>query len=95
MLFVLVKISAKKFRNGYGYESVIMEHGASAKYIHHFGSEDEMLDIVNRILARQKKYRDVRLLLDQVRHDGYYFFDVNLTAKEAESLGWQLPSQLT
>jgi len=98
MLFALLKISGVKLRNGdYAYKSVIMRQGASAKFVNEFSSEHELIVVVNRILARQKRradarrVADVRCVLDQVRDGGYYFFDLDLTAEEAESLGWQTP----
>jgi hypothetical protein len=100
MLFALLKISGAKLRDGYEYKSVIMERGASPKFVTEFSSEDEMIAVVNRILARQKKQRDagrvadVRSVLNQVRNGGYYFFDLDLTPKEAESLGWQTSRNL-
>jgi hypothetical protein len=101
MLFALLKISGAKLVNGgFAYKSVIMKQGASAKFVNEFGTEDELIVVVNRILARQKRHTDarrvadVRRVLDQVRDGGYYFFDLDLTAEEAESLGWQVPRSL-
>jgi len=89
MLFALLKISGVKDRDGYKYKSVIMERGASARCTFDFDSEDEMITVVNRILSRQTKGGgDVRRVLDQIRHGGYYFFDLHLTPGEAEALGW-------
>jgi hypothetical protein len=73
----------------YAYRSVIMEMGASAKWTSIFESEGEMIAIVNGVLARQKRQSDVRSVLDKIRDCGFYFFDLDLTTEEAESLGWK------
>jgi hypothetical protein len=91
MMFALVKISCFKTPNqNYAYRTVIMEKGASAKWSNKFETEDELTAVVNPILAGQRIRGDVRLLLGQIRHgDDCYFFDLDLSAQEAESLGWQ------
>ena len=66
-----------------------METGASAKWTNTFESEGEMIAIVNGVLARQKRQSDVRSVLDKIRDCGFYFFDLDLTTEEAESLGWK------
>jgi hypothetical protein len=40
-------------------------------------------------LASQKKGGDVRRLLNKIRDDCHYFFDLDLTPEEAEALGWK------
>ena len=66
-----------------------METGASAKWTNPFESEDEMITVMNGILASQKKGGDVRRLLNKIRDDCHYFFDLDLTSEEAETLGWK------
>jgi len=90
MIFALVKIGGTKHRDhSYAYYSVIMETGASAKWTNPFESEDEMITVMNGILASQKKGGDVRRLLNKIRDDCHYFFDLDLTPEEAEALGWK------
>jgi hypothetical protein len=91
MIFALVKIGGFKTPNqDYAYRTVIVEKGASAKWVNNFDTEDELIAVVNPILARQRIRGDVRLLLCQIRHgDDCYFFDLDLSAQEAKSLGWQ------
>ena len=90
MIFALVKIGGTKHRDhSYPYYSVIMETGASAKWTNPFESEDEMITVMNGILASQKKGGDVRRLLNKIRDDCHYFFDLDLTPEEAEALGWK------
>ena len=90
MIFALVKIGGTKHRDhSYAYYSVIMETGASAKWTNPFESEDEMITVMNGILASQKKGGDVRRLLNKIRDDCHYFFDLDLTLEEAEALGWK------
>jgi hypothetical protein len=67
---------------------MIMETGASAKWTHTFESEHEMFAVLSPILARQKRRTGVPLMPDKVRLGGQYFFDLDLTQKEAEFLGW-------
>jgi len=95
MLFALLKISGVKDRDGYKYKSVIMERGASAKGTIDFDSEDKMITVVNRILAHQPKRGNVRRILDQIRDGGYYFFDLDLTAKEAKTLGFPYDASIS
>jgi len=84
MIFALVKIGGTKHRDhSYAYYSVIMETGASAKWTNPFESEDEMITVMNGILASQKKGGDVRRLLNKIRDDCHYFFDLDLTPEEA------------
>ena len=90
MIFALVKISGVRIRNHeYAYRSTVMQRGASAKSTKVFANEDDMIAVVNPILAKQKRRDDVRQVLDQIRHGDYYFFDLDLTNQEAESLGWK------
>jgi hypothetical protein len=70
------------------YCSTMMEIGASTKCTIPFESEGDMIAIMNGILAKRKVRYDVTRVLDKVRHGGYYFFDLDLTREEAESLGW-------
>jgi len=64
MIFALVKIGGTKHRDhSYAYYSVIMETGASAKWTNPFESEDEMITVMNGILASQKKGGDVLLTM--------------------------------
>jgi hypothetical protein len=91
MIFALVKISGFNTSDqNYTYRTVIMEKGASAKWANNFYTEDDLIAVVNPILARQRIPDDVQLLLSRIRHgDERYFFDLDLSAQEAESLGWQ------
>ena len=90
MIFALVKIGCTRDCNHkYAYYSVIMETAASAKWTNPFESEDEMIAVMNDILARQKKSGDVRRLLNEIRDGSHYFFDLDLTSEEAETLGWK------
>ena len=94
MKYALVKICGMKSRNhSYDYQSTIMEMGGSAKWTSSFKSEDEMIKVVNGILAKQRKHGDVRRVLDQIRDGGYNFFDLELSNQEAESLGWKATPQ--
>jgi hypothetical protein len=66
-----------------------MEMGASPKWTNNFESEDEMITVMNCILARQKKEDgDVRQFLNEIRGGDHYFFDLDLIPDEAETLGW-------
>jgi hypothetical protein len=90
MKFSMIKISGSKQRDGdYLYESMIMEMGASTPWRNTFESEFEMVSIMNDILARQKRDRDIRHVLSMVHGGEHYFFDLDLTEKQAEALGWQ------
>jgi hypothetical protein len=91
MIFALVKISGFTTPNqDHAHRTVIMERGASAKWVNNFYTEEELIAVVNPILAGQRISNDVRPLLGQIRHgDECYFFDLDLSAQEAESLGWQ------
>jgi hypothetical protein len=90
MIFALIKVCGTRQRDhGYGYYSVIMETGASAKWSKAFESEDEMITVMNGILASQKKNGDVRQFLNEIRYGHHYFFDLDLTSEEAEALGWE------
>lgn len=90
MIFALVKISGSRDGNhSYAYYSMIMEVGASAKWTNAFLSEEEMIAVMNGILARQKKGGDVRYFLNKIRDGEHYFFDLDLTSEEAEALGWK------
>ena len=68
---------------------MIIKIGASTKWTHNFDSEDEMKAVVIHLMARQgRSLYDLPRVIDQIRVGGsYYFFDLDLTAKEAESLG--------
>lgn len=90
MVFALIRISGSKTPNhNYAYKSMIMEMGASAKWSNNFKSEEEMIAVVKCLLARQNKPDDLRRVVEQIRHGDYCFFDLDLTAKDAESLGWE------
>ena len=89
MTFASVKISSSQPRNrGYTYSSTLMEVGASAEYFNSFQSEIEMIATVYDILTKQKRQDDLSRVLGQIRDGGYYFFDLDLTEEEAESLGY-------
>ena len=91
MKFAMVKISRAR-RNPsrlFPYESMIMAMGASPRWTGHFDSENEMIAVVFRLLAKQEPPPDLRRVLDQITNGtGYYFFDLDLTSEEAESLGY-------
>jgi hypothetical protein len=90
MNFSMVKICGTKQSNGeIRYESTIMEKGASTPWKNSFESQYELVSIMNHILARQKKARDVRHVLSAMDDGTHYFFDLDLTGKQAESLGWR------
>jgi hypothetical protein len=89
MKFAMVKISRSRNANhNCGYSSMIMEIGASPKWTNNFESQDEIIAVVIRLLAKQKRSDDVHNVLHQITNGGYYFFDLDLTDKEAESLGY-------
>jgi hypothetical protein len=48
-----------------------------------------MLSLMHDIVARQKRDRDLRLILGKIHEGEQYFFDVELTQEQAESLGWR------
>src|SRR3974377_2430521 len=90
MKFSMIKIRASKQTDGdYLYESMIMEMGASTPWRNTFESEFEIVSIMNDILARQKRDRDIRHVLGRVLEGEHYFFDLDLTEVQAETLGWQ------
>jgi hypothetical protein len=90
MKFAMVKISRSRNRNqSCAYSSMIMQIGASPKWTNNFASEDEMLAVVIRLLAKQNRPDDLHRVLHQSTNGGYYFFDLDLTAEEAESLGYR------
>lgn len=93
MKFAMVKISRSRVLDYFsGYSSMIMEIGASPRWTNHFDTEDEMIAVVFRILAKQKQAYDLGRVLAHIRSgSGCYFFDLELTAKEAESLGYPRP----
>lgn len=66
-----------------------MEKGASTPWKSFFDSEYEMLSIMNDVLARQKGDKDIRHVLTAIRGGEHYFFDVDLTFEQAESLGFR------
>ena len=89
MKFAIVKFSGLRGRNHLcAYESMLMEMGASSRWTHSFDREDDMIEVVVRLLARQGRHDDLPYVLDQIRNGGYYFFDLLLTPQEAESLGY-------
>jgi hypothetical protein len=88
--FSMLKISSSKQSDGdYQFESMIMEKGASAPWKNTFESEFEMVSIMTDILARQKRDRDTRHVLNRIHGGEHYFFDLDLTEEQAETLGWQ------
>jgi hypothetical protein len=90
MIFALVKFSCSKTHHKrYVYESMIMEKGGSPKWTNVFESEHEMIEVISRILAKQKWRNRLELTPNQIRLNGQYFFDLELTREEAESLGWK------
>lgn len=90
MRFSMLKISSSKQSDGdYQFESMIMEKGASAPWKNTFESEFEMVSIMTDILARQKRDRDSRHVLYRIHGGEHYFFDLDLTEEQAETLGWQ------
>ena len=70
------------------FESVLMEQGGSPPWRADFDDETELLSLMNGVLARQKSYSNVRLLSGYFRTVDRYFFDLDLTQEQAESLGW-------
>ncbi len=68
---------------------MIMKRGASTPWKNTFESEFEMVSIMTEILTRQKRDRDTRHVLSRIRGGEHYFFDLDLTAEQAETLGWQ------
>ena len=94
MIFALLKISGSRTgSHSYTYSSTLMEMGASDKWNKAFESESSMIASINAILARQKRRLDVRYALNKIRDGEFYFFDLDLTPEEAESLGWMASSQ--
>ena len=96
MIFALLKISGSRTGDhSYVYSSTIMEMGASAKWTKTFESESVMIATLNDILAKQKRrgHCDIRYALNKIRDGEVYFFDLDLTREEAESLGWKTSSQ--
>jgi hypothetical protein len=48
-----------------------------------------MIEAVMSLLAKKSRPDDhLARVLDQITNGGYYFFDLELTVKEAESLGY-------
>lgn len=90
MRFSMIKISSLKEPDGsFKYESMIMERGASTPWQGTFESEYHMVSIMNDILARQRRAVDVRHLLSNIQQGEHYFFDVDLTERQADLLGWK------
>jgi hypothetical protein len=89
MKFAMVKISRLRRNPSRLYESMIMEMGASRRWTGNFDNENEMIAVVFRLLAKQEPPPDLRRVLNQITNgSGYYFFDLDLTSEEAESLGY-------
>jgi hypothetical protein len=89
MKFAMVKIIGSKNRDhSHSYSSTFMEMGASPKWTTCFDSEDEMIAAVMLLLAKQKQPDGLNRVLNQIKNGGYYFFDLDLTAKEAAFLGY-------
>src|SRR5690349_13306605 len=90
MNFSMVKICGSRRVDGdIEYESIIMRKGASTPWKNTFENQYEMVSIMNDILTRQKKGRETRHVLNRIDEGEYYFFDLELTEEQAESLGWQ------
>jgi hypothetical protein len=94
MKFAMVKISRSRDPDHRcEYSSMIMEIGASPRWTSNFDSENEMIAVVFRLLAKQEQPPDLRRVLNQITNGtGYYFFDLDLTSEEAESLGYPMLS---
>src|SRR5215469_14738765 len=90
MRFSLVKLSAFKQQNGdYRYFSKVMELGGSPVHSNTFKSANEMIKVMNEILAMQRKsYIHVGSMVERIRDQGVYFFDLEMTKRQAGLLGW-------
>jgi hypothetical protein len=58
----------------------------SPKWTNTFASEDEMIAVVNGILGRQRTRCDVRQVIEKIRTGERFFFDLDMTRREAEAL---------
>jgi hypothetical protein len=59
-----------------------------------FENEDDMITIMNDILSTQKKeWAKVNSILDKIKPGKHSFSGLELTDKQAESLGWNLAKQ--
>lgn len=90
MRFSMIKIVGAGQANGmYEYEATSMEMAGSTPWKKTFDSRHELVSVMNGIFATQKRQQDVRRVMSKILQGGQYFFDVELTDKQAESLGWQ------
>ena len=91
MLFSLVKLSALEDRHGnYAYAVKIMEQAGSESFTTLFRDSEDMLNLMNGILARQRKrYENLRAILEKIRAEGVYFFDLEIDERSALLLGWK------
>lgn len=95
MRFSMIKISSLKERDGsFKYHSMIMEQAASTPLRRTFESEYHMVSTMNDILARQRRAVDVRHLLSNIQQGEHYFFDLDLTEKQADLLGWKKTAEV-
>ena len=89
MIFDLVLLRGTKQADGsYRYMSHIQRSRLETRV---FNSEEEMLAVVNSVLATQKNNPSVN---DDVLHliqspDGYQWTALDLTEEQAASLGWK------
>jgi len=75
MRFSIVKVVGLRRRQGlYEYESTIIETGGSTPWKYSFESQYEMVFVMNSILAKQKRERDVRSEMSTIHDGGHYFF---------------------
>jgi len=97
MKFAMVKISrSRDLDRPCAYSSTVMEIGASPRWTNSFDSEEEMIAVVFRLLAKQEQPSDVRRVLDQITNGiDCYFFDLDLTTKEAKSLGFPYDASIS
>ena len=90
MRFSMVKVVGfRRGKGSYEYESTIMETGGSTPWKNSFENQYEMVSVINAILAKQKRERDVRSVMSTIHDGGHYFFDVDMTEEQARSLGWR------
>src|SRR5262245_14453441 len=97
MIFAMLRIRALRQAGGsgsYSFETSLMEQGGSSPIKTIFHSEGELFDLLGRILQRQTRWRETRVLPEEARREPCYFFDVELTREHAEELGWNLDMQL-
>lgn len=94
MNFSMIKICGSRQSDGDSrFESMIMEKGASTPWSNTFESQYELVSIMNDILSRQKRSKDARHVLGTIQGGPHYFFDLDLTEEQAQSLGWRRTAQ--